>query len=156
MTTEIILRNFGSNSSSAVAYSPNVNAYLTNGYVSCAGNTYFNAIRIGDGFVIKEDVGQGYLHTFLNGIRIYSLKDRKLLADKTYHKVIYSTETVKSEVCTLITDVIIEASRNEDHQPNWYEVRSAVSKLVYEAFTADQRQMLSKQNANYLAPMFAN
>lgn len=144
MTTEIILRNFDSNSSTAIAYSPNVNAYLTNGYVSCAGNTYFNAIRIGEGFVIKEDVGQGYLHTFLNGIRIYSLKDRKLLADKPYHKVIYSMETVRSEVCTLITDVIIEAARNEGHQPDWYEVRSAVRKLVYEAFTSDQRQMINQ------------
>ena len=53
---------------SNISYSSVANAFLSKGYTSTAGNTYFNSIRVAEGILIKEDVGQGYAHTFLNGI----------------------------------------------------------------------------------------
>lgn len=151
MTTEIILSNLGLYLPSIANYSESANAFLTNGYVSTAGNTYFNAIRMGNGFVIKEDVGQGYLHTFLNGIRIYSLKDRQLIADKTFHNNIYSPDKVKSEACDMLTSIIIAAARNEGNILVWSEVRNVIKKEVYSAFETDQRKMLTQQSGKYLA-----
>ena len=70
-------------------YSEISNAFLTTGYTSMAGNTYFNSIRVAEGILIKEDVGEGWCKTFLNGIKIYSIKDKTLLADRSFHNLGY-------------------------------------------------------------------
>src|SRR5690606_24188636 len=84
-------------SSTGVTYSAQANAFLTQAYVSAANNAYFNAIRFAEGIIIKEDVGQGHTHTFLNGLRIYHAASRTLLADRTYHCCFYSEHIVKEE-----------------------------------------------------------
>ena len=45
--------------------------YLTLGYTSAAGNTYFKAIRLSNRLVVYYDIGQGYARTFLNGITLF-------------------------------------------------------------------------------------
>ena len=67
---------------SNLSYSEVANAFLSTGYTSSAGNTYFNSIRVAEGILIKEDIGNGYKYAFLNGIKIYSIKDKTLIVDK--------------------------------------------------------------------------
>ena len=60
-------------SGSSVTYNAQNNIYLTNGYTSAAGNTYFQGIRLSDRIIVKYDIGQGYAHTFLNGVQVLLL-----------------------------------------------------------------------------------
>ena len=57
-------------SGSSVTYNAQKNIFLTEGYTSAAGNTYFQGIRASDRIAIKYNIGVGYLHTFLNGIEV--------------------------------------------------------------------------------------
>lgn len=150
MTTEIILQNLGSFLPDRANYSKDANAFLTNGYCSAAGNVYFNVIRIGEGFAIKEDVGQGQPYTFLNALRIYSLKDKTLLMDRTYHCNFYSEANVKSEAYEMLLILVKEAAINADHRIDLSEARSIINQKVDEMFSRDQRQMLEEQNKKLL------
>ena len=54
-------------SGSSLTYNPEKNVYLTLGYTSTAGNTYYRAIRFSDRLAVFYHIGEGYAHTFLNG-----------------------------------------------------------------------------------------
>jgi len=59
-------------SGSSLTYNPEKNVYLTLGYTSLAGNTYFKALRFSDRLAVYYDIGEGYAHTFLNGITLFA------------------------------------------------------------------------------------
>ena len=145
MTTEIIINNLGSLLPGKLNYSETANAYLTNGYVSAAQNVYFNAVRFAEGIVIKEDVGQGHSHSFLNGLRIYSLKDKVLLADRSYHCNFYSKESVKSEAKDMLFMLVKEAAENAGHEIKRHKAVAAITKVVDDAFSTDQRILAQRQ-----------
>ena len=60
-----------------VTFNAAKNVYLTLGYTSAAGNTYYNAIRVSDRLAVYYDLGQGYAYTFLNGIKLFCWDGQK-------------------------------------------------------------------------------
>ena len=72
-------------SGSNVTYNADKNIYLTKGYAGGAG-FYYQAIRVSDRLVVCFDLGEGYAHTFMNGIKIFAWNGRKaeLIASKTW------------------------------------------------------------------------
>ena len=87
-----------------LTYSESQNMITTRGYTSAAGNTYFRGIRLSERIFIILDIGIGYAHTFLNGIKIYSNQgnEKKLIASKPYHTVYYNDTKVKTDAKELI------------------------------------------------------
>lgn len=145
MTTDIILSRLTGSDNSKLAYSTQANAFLGNGFTSSAGNHYYNALRFTEGILIKEDIGQGYKYTFLNGIKIYSLKDRTLITEEAYHNVEYSDQKVKQNVKVMLLEKLKEASLLQGFT---YDVRVAeltITQLIENAFLTDQRQMAEQQ-----------
>ena len=67
-----------------VTYNAAKNVFLSQGYTSAAGNMYYKAIRLSNRLVVYYDLGQGYAHTFLNGIKLYCFDGPKaqLIAQK--------------------------------------------------------------------------
>ena len=57
---------------SSVTYNPEKNIYLTLGYTSAAGNMYYGAIRLSNRLAVFYHIGEGYAHTFLNGITLFA------------------------------------------------------------------------------------
>lgn len=64
-------------SGSSLTYNAEKNVYLTLGYTSNAGNTYFQAVRYSDRLAVFYDIGQGEIHTFLNGIKLFCWDGQK-------------------------------------------------------------------------------
>lgn len=62
---------------SSLTYIAEKNMYLTQGFTSKAGNTYYNALRISDRIGIFFHIGEGYAHTFLNGISLFAWNGHK-------------------------------------------------------------------------------
>lgn len=145
MSTEIILRNLGALAGSQIGFSEPANAFLTQGYTSLANNTYFNAIRFSEGIIIKEDIGQGYSHTFLNALRIYSFKDKTLLADRSYHCVFYSKEKVYNEAKSMLLKLISEAANSQGFRYNSLEAETTINKILNEAIYGDQWNIAQSQ-----------
>ena len=73
-------------SGSSLTYNPEKNVYLTIGYTSAAGNTYYRAIRFSNRLVVFYNIGEGYSRTFLNGITLYCWDGQKpkIIAQKSW------------------------------------------------------------------------
>lgn len=65
-------------SGATVTYNAERNVYLTTGYTSQAGNTYFKAIRLSNRLAVYYNIGIGYCRTFLNGITLFAFNGTKL------------------------------------------------------------------------------
>ncbi len=132
-------------------YSEASNAFLSDGYTSSAGNTYFNSVRLAEGVLIKEDVGQGYCHTFLNGLRIYSLRDKTLIAEKNFHCTYYSKYIVREEAKSMLFKTLKEAAKLKNVIFNENEVEAQIMLLLDKAFSQDQRDVFQCQVKHYLS-----
>ena len=73
-------------SGESLTYNAAKNVFLTLGYTSAAGNMYYKAIRLSDRLVVYYDLGQGYIHTFLNGIKLFAFDGKKarLIAQRNW------------------------------------------------------------------------
>jgi hypothetical protein len=80
----IVMRNLPALSGESITYNAAKNIFLSQGYVSAAGNMYYKAIRITDRLVVFYELGQGYKYTFLNGIKLFAFDGQKatLIAQK--------------------------------------------------------------------------
>ena len=67
-----------------VTYNAVKNVFLSQGYTSAAGNMYYKAVRLSNRLVVYYELGQGYIHTFLNGIKLFAFDGSKatLIAQK--------------------------------------------------------------------------
>ena len=89
--TNISLQHIVKNSLPALSgeqlrYNAAKNVYLTLGYTSAAGNMYYKAIRVSNRLAVYYDIGQGYAHTFLNGIKLFCWEGQKakVIAQKSW------------------------------------------------------------------------
>ena len=89
--TNISLQHIVKNSLPALSgeqlrYNAAKNVYLTLGYTSAAGNMYYKAIRVSNRLAVYYDIGQGYAHTFLNGIKLFCWDGQKakVIAQKSW------------------------------------------------------------------------
>lgn len=69
-----------------VTYNAAKNVFLSQGYTSATGNMYYKAIRLSNRLVVYYDLGQGYIHTFLNGIKLFAFDGTKatLIAQRNW------------------------------------------------------------------------
>lgn len=146
MANEIALFNkFGLATPASITYSTPMNAFVGQGYTSMAGNTYFNAMRFADGIIIKEDVGEGYAYTFLNGLKIYDLQTKKLLCEESFNCHYYSKDTVKSDVKRMLTKMIIKAAQQENCNLSESDVSNRIGKIIDRAFSTNQIELMNQQ-----------
>lgn len=103
-----------------------------------------------EGILIKEDVGIGYARTFLNGLKIYSIKDKTLIADKSFNTVFYSTSRVKMESKKMLLDVLEIASKKEGYIFNYTSAEVLIDKILTNAINSDQIELLKQQTQKYL------
>ncbi len=73
-------------SGDSLTYDAKRNVYLTLGYTSAAGNTYFRAVRFSERLAVFYNVGIGYCRTFLNGITLFCWDGTKarIIAQKSW------------------------------------------------------------------------
>lgn len=92
----------------------NENTLATQPYTSMAGNTYFSAVSILSNIIIKQDIGIGWLHTFLNGLRLYARSNGVLIAEQNYHCQIYYPNLVVEESCRLFMKAVRDMARRQN------------------------------------------
>jgi hypothetical protein len=98
---------------------------LTEGYTSNAGNTYFAAISLTGDFVIKQDIGQGWWHTFLNGLQIYTTNNQ-LIAERHFHCQVYSDTFATEQAIDMLTEAIMDAAKRQKIQVNRAQIENEV------------------------------
>jgi hypothetical protein len=146
----LLLSKFGLVKTGNRNYSDSANAFLGNGYTSNVGNNYFSSVRLIEGIAIKEDVGQGYAHTFLNAIRVYDATNKKIICECNYHCKIYDETFVQKEVVRLLTATLIQASIESGLAIDYYSTEYQVNVRINDGFSLDQRQVWSNKSSTSL------
>ena len=84
--TKVAVKALPALSGSSLTYNPERNMYLTLGYTSDLGNTYYRVIRFSNRLVVFYNIGEGYCRTFLNGITLYCWDGQKprIIAQKSW------------------------------------------------------------------------
>jgi len=108
------------------------------GYTSAAGNTYWQGVRASDRILIVADMGQGYAHTFLNGIRVFATNGHgiRLIGTASYSCLFYSSATMRD--CTM--RVIANFLKGEAKMAHAYVSDSEVSRMATEIYDEAERQ----------------
>lgn len=93
---------------SGVTYNEKSNIFLTNGYTSQAGNTYFQGIRLSNRLIISYNIGQGYCHSFLNGITIYGYdgKEKRLISSRSFNCRIFDEAFATAQCKEIVSEYI--------------------------------------------------
>ena len=92
-------------SGNGVTYKDIAKMFLSSGWTSVAGNTYQEGVRLSDKFVVKYNIGHGYMYTFLNGINLYGFdgKKLKLIASRCFNCYVWNDRDVKDETVRLLS-----------------------------------------------------
>lgn len=145
----VLFQKYGLANSSCT-YSEAANAFLSMGYTSMAGNNYFSAFRFAEGILIKEDIGEASYGSFINCIRIYSIKDKTLLTERSYHAKWYSMQTIENEAIEMLVNFLKEAADRQGINYDKFKAHNIISEVVGKAMREDQRKMLENHSMKYL------
>lgn len=84
--TTVAIKALPALSGTSLTYNAVKNVYLTQGWTSAAGNFYYRAIRVSNRLIIFFNIGEGYAHTFINGITLYAWDGQRarMIAQKNW------------------------------------------------------------------------
>lgn len=95
-------------SNSSVTNNADRNMFLTAGYTSAAGNTYFQGIHLSNRLAIVFDIGVGYAYTFLNGMKLYCFDgtQKELISSRFYNCCCYCDTFARREASENLCEIL--------------------------------------------------
>lgn len=132
-------------SGAAVTYNPEKNVYLTLGYTSPAGNTYFKAVRFSDRLAVHYDIGEGYAYTFLNGITLFAWDGLKavIIGKKTWggcgNWVCFSERFATEQTIKMLTDYLASQAKAIGQCVSEQQLLSFSRQMVEDVHTYQKR-----------------
>lgn len=98
-------------SGAQLTYNVEKNIFLTMGYTSQAGNTYYRAIRLSPRLAVFYNIGEGYKYTFLNGITLFAFDGYKprIIGQRTwggYDWVVFSENFARQQSILMVHDFL--------------------------------------------------
>ncbi len=135
--SRIVSRAFPITATGSITYNAEQNVFLTAGYTSAAGNMYYGAIRLSEHLVVRYDIGQGYAHTFLNGITLMCWNGNKpmVIAQKYWgggNWRIFSEEFAREESIKMLTDYLFGQAKILGESVNQDQIRSFSESVINE------------------------
>lgn len=127
-----------------VTYNAAKNVFLSQGYTSAASNMYYKAIRLSNRLVVYYDLGQGYAHTFLNGIKLFAFDGPKatLIAQKYWGGCdyrIFNEQFAKEQSILMLSSFLIGQLKAQGAQVSNQEIFSFAYNMIEET----QRKQLA-------------
>ncbi len=131
-------------SGDSLTYNPEKNVYLTLGYTSAAGNTYYRAIRLSKRLAVYYHIGEGYIHTFLNGITLFCWDGQKakIIAQKFWggdNWRCFSEQFAKEQSIIMLKDYLKGQAKALGSQVNDQQILSFSREMIEET----QRKQLA-------------
>lgn len=125
-------------SGSSLTYNPEKQVYLTLGYTSAAGNTYYKAIRFSNRLAVYYHIGKGYAHTFLNGITLFCWDGQKakIIAQKFWggcNWQRFSEQFAKEQSICMLKDFLVGQAKALGTQVSERQILSFSRDMIEEA-----------------------
>lgn len=130
-------------SGSKVSYNSKNNIFLTSGYTSAAGNTYYQGIRLSDRIVVKYNLGQGYKYLFLNGIQIYGFNGTgtTLLASRAFLCTCFDESLAKRQCVDMVMSYLKGQMKLAGTSVSESQLSQFADSLVGEAMKNQPKQL---------------
>ena len=133
----IVAKNLPALSGESITYNAAKNVFLSMGYTSAAGNMYYRAIRLSNRLIVYYDLGQGYIHTFLNGIKLYCFDGQKanLIAQKYwggYDYRIFNEQFAREQSILMLKNFLEGQLKIQGAHVNDQEVYSFARNMIEE------------------------
>ena len=140
----IVAKSLPALSGESITYNAAKNVFLTMGYTSAAGNMYYRAIRLSNRLIVYYDLGQGYIHTFLNGIKLYCFDGQKvrLIAQKYWggcDYCIFSEQFAKDQSVLMLCNYLLGQLKAQGAHVSNQEIFSYAYNMIEET----QRKQLA-------------
>lgn len=131
-------------SGGSLSYNPKKNVYLTLGYTSSAGNTYYRAIRLSKRLAVYYHIGEGHIHTFLNGITLFCWDGQKakIIAQKFWGGCnwrCFSEQFAKEQSIIMLKDFLAGQAKALGSQVSEQQILSFSREMIEET----QRKQLA-------------
>lgn len=131
-------------SGSSLTFNHEKNVYLTLGYTSAAGNTYYRAIRFSERLAVFYHIGEGYARTFLNGITLFCWdgQNAKIISQKFWggsNWKRFSEHTAKEESTLMLKDYLAGQAKALGSSVNEQQILSYSRQMIEET----QRKQLA-------------
>ena len=124
----------------SLTYNPAKNVFLTQGWTSHAGNTYYRAIRGANGIVIIFDLGDGFEYTFLNGNTIVGFDGQKphVIAKREwggcFDWIEFTERVAKQKTIEMLCDYLLSEAKRLDQDVTKSEVRDYAESLIEQTY----------------------
>lgn len=121
-----------------MTYNAKKHQFITCGYTSDAGNTYYNVIRASSRLAIILHIGQGYRHTFLNGITLlaWNGSSAKIIASHKWGGVNSWTAFDEQRACKIsvgmLNTYLFRQARLSGKHVEALQISNLSKRLVYE------------------------
>lgn len=104
-------------------------------YTSASGNTYWKDTLKTKRVEVEFDKGQGYMHTFLNGIRVYGYDgyDRCLLAQRLFDCHFYNHNDAVKQAEELVCDYLQSQIMMSGRYVSESEIRLIAHQIISES-----------------------
>jgi hypothetical protein len=140
----IVAKSLPALSGESIAYNAAKNIFLTQGYMSAAGNMYYKAIRLSNRLMVYYELGQGYIHTFLNGIKLYCFDGQKanLIAQKYWGGCdyrVFNEQFAKEQSILMLSNFLAGQLKAQGAQVSNQEIFSFAYNMIEET----QRKQLA-------------
>ncbi len=140
----IVAKSLPALSGESLTYNTAKNVFLTMGYTSAAGNMYYRAIRLSNRLIVYYDLGQGYLHTFLNGIKLFCFDGQKahLIAQRYWGGSdyrIFNERFAEDQSILMLSDYLAGQAKAQGAQVSTKEIVS----FAYQMIEETQRKQLA-------------
>ena len=123
-------------SGSTVTYNAEKNLFLTLGYTSAAGNTYYSAVRLSNRLAVHFSLGQGYAYTFLNAIKVFGWDGPRprLIGQRTFggfgNWVIFSESFARQKTFEIVKDFLRGQAKLAGQAVSELQLRGFTEQLV--------------------------
>lgn len=143
--TRIIDNALPALSGSPVTYCKEHSIYLSNGYTSAAGNTYFQGLRLSDRLIVMYEFGQGWAHLFLNGIRLYCFdgKEKKLISSRGYSCQFFNEGFARNECIRMLKNFIATQAKMLGANVQPLQLAEFAETMVKEVFNTPLRRQIA-------------
>lgn len=126
-----------------VSYDSSNGSFLTDAWTSAAGYTYGELMYVSPQIAIVCDYGIGFLHKFINGIKVLRYNGRKaeVIDYREYYNQFYSDSFIRRESIEIVSNFIEDQFRLTGSYASSSEINSMASRLVEEVIEYSRKQL---------------
>lgn len=135
----------------------NQHMFITDQYVSNAGNTYYLGIRFCERFMTVLHIGLYHSWTYINEVEIYAFdgNQRKLIS-KTSIDTYYNEDLVRSATETMLQNYIESQYKMNRISINQNEIKSQIKELVDSSYLSLLNDPTINKKLESVIPLLEN